>query len=92
LYRENRVPPEHPRAGVAHDGLNLRAPGWLIAVSRALRARWLVFLKRTPLQSELDVIPQLRAFRAKMARSSMLVVAVESNHCRNGAALAIKPA
>ena len=91
-YRENRVTPEHPGTGEAHDGLNLRPAGRLVAVSRTLCARWLVLLKRTSFQPELDVIPQRRALHAEMTGFSMLVVAVESNHCRNGAALAIKPA
>lgn len=84
--------PEHPRAGVAHDGLNLLPNDRLVAVNRALCARRLVFVKWTSFQPELNVIPQRSALRAELAGFSVLVVAIEPDHRRDSPAFAIKPA
>lgn len=65
-YGKHRMTPQHPRTGVTHDSLNLRAAGRLEAVNRALRTWRFVFLKRASFQPALDVVPQLRALRAEV--------------------------
>lgn len=84
--------PEHPRAGVTHDSLNLRPACRLVAVDRAFRTGGFVFLKRTPFQPELDIVPQLGALRAESFLAPMPVFAEKPDHRLDSAPLANKTA
>ena len=86
------MPPEHPRAGVAHDGLDLLPQRRLIAMNRAIGTGGYVFLKWAPLQSALNVIPQRRAVRAESGCISVPAFAVKPDHGLDRASFAVEPA
>jgi hypothetical protein len=79
---QDRVAPQHPRAGVAHDHLYAAAQCRLIAVDRAGGAAGLVGPKRAAVQPAESVFEQFLAVRAKRPGGTGRVVraTVEGEH------------
>ena len=80
---QNRMPPEHARAGIAHHRPDLFAPGWLIAVNRALVTNGFLGSKPAALQSDGGIIQQPLAFRAECRPRAMMVSAITLHHRRD---------
>lgn len=61
---EERMFPEHARAGVTHHDAHLFAAAFLIAVHRAFGAGWLFRAELAAIQSDARVVQEALAFRA----------------------------
>ena len=74
--RQDRMPPQHPRPGVAHHLPDLLADVRPVAMHRAVRTRRLVFLEAAPRQTNLGVVAQYLAFGTK-SRAAVVGAAID---------------
>jgi hypothetical protein len=79
---QDRMPPQHARAGITHHRSDLLAPGTLIAVNRTLGAKGFSGPKPAALQPGGGIIQQPLTLRAKRRPGSMMDVAVTANAMR----------
>src|ERR1039458_1307104 len=77
---QNRMPPQHARAGITHHRLDLFTPRALIAMDRALDADGLLHPKPAPLQPDGSIIQKPLTLRAKSRLGIMMALAVTADH------------
>ena len=88
---EDRMPPEHARAGVTHDRFDLFPDVRLVAVDRAFGAGRFGFCERAALQAHCGIVKQSAAFGAQGCPRTMHAPAVADDHGFDRLAFSLQP-
>ena len=81
---QDRMPPYHARAGIAHYRSNLFPPGPLIAMNRACGTDRFLEAETTARQSDRSIIQQPLALGAKLFPGRVMVPAIAGDHRGDG--------
>jgi hypothetical protein len=81
---QNRMTPDHSRAGETHHGFNNISSIAIVAMHIALITNRLVITKRATFDTLLGICQKPGALATQILPRAMMGAAVDSNHCGNG--------
>ena len=81
---EKRVPEQHARTRVTHDGPGLLTKVRLVTMHRTIRAGGFVFAERAFLQPDLGIVEKPGTSVAKRFAGVMMTTAIDFHHLPHG--------